>query len=183
MKKRTAAIAALGVIAVVICIVVILMQSSKPYFPPKPEDTTLEFWICDDGAQVNWSDHDEITGWMGAWEFLGKDYHVGAQGERPPMCVSYLLTAWPDYADGGRYITTIEITDPAVSVYGLTVESKPVEFEQVMTSMGYKVESVDDNLQRATRDGFTFSLYRGNTSEFRITAEVSNREGIVFCCR
>ena len=67
-----------------------------------------------------------------------------------------------------------------MSVYGLTVESEPVEFERVMTSMGYKVEQVNDSLQRAVRDGFTFSLYRGDTPEFSISAEVSNREGIVY---
>ena len=94
--------------------------------------------------------------------------------------MSYILTAWPDYADGGQYVTTIEITDPAVSVYGLTVESEPAEFERVMKSMGYKVETIDDNFQRAIRDRFTFSIYRDDTPKFIISAEVSNREGIVF---
>ena len=50
----------------------------------------------------------------------------------------------------------------------------------MMESMGYKVETVDDNFQRAVRDRFTFSLYRDDTPEFIISAEVSNREGIVF---
>ena len=180
MKKLSIAIAALGGLAVVIWAVVVFTQPDKPYFPPKPEDTTLEFWICDDGSLVDWRGYDEITGWMGAQEFLGKDYHMSEQGERPHVRVSYILTAWPDHTDGGSYVTTIEITDPAVSVYGLTVESEPVEFERVMTSMGYKVEQVNDSLQRAVRDGFTFSLHRGDTPEFSISAEVSNREGIVY---
>lgn len=180
MKKRSAAIAALGAAAAVIWAAVVLIQPNKPYIPPKPQDTALEFWICDDGSQVDWREHDEIGGWMGAREFLGKDYHAGEQGERPPVRVSYLLTAWPDYADGGNYITTIEVTDPAVSVYGLTVESGPAEFERVMTSVGYEVEWVTDSLQRAVRDGFTFSIYRGDAPAFCISAQVGNRKGIVF---
>ena len=180
MKKRFAVIAALGGVAAAIWAAVVLIQPNKPYIPPRPEDTTLEFWICDDGSRVDWREYDEIGGWFGAREFLGKDYRAGEQGERPPVRVSYLLTAWPDYADGGNYITTIEVTDPAVSVYGLTVESGPAEFERVMTSMGYKVEWVTDSLQRAVRDGFIFSIYRGNAPELHISAEVGNREEIVF---
>ena len=94
--------------------------------------------------------------------------------------VSYLLTAWPDYADDGQYVTTIEITDPAVFVYGLTVESEPTEFERVMMSMGYKVELADNSIQRAVRDGFTFSICHGDTPKLVISAEVSNREEICF---
>ena len=180
MKKRSAAIAALGIAAAAIWAAVVLRQLSKPYIPPRPEGTALEFWICDDGSQVDWREHDEIGGWMGAREFLGKGYRAGEWGERPSVRVSYILTAWPDYADGGSYITTIGITDPAVSVYGLTVESEPAEFERVMTSMGYKVEWITDSLQRAVRDGFTFSIYRGDAPELHISAQVGNRAGIVF---
>ncbi len=180
MRKVSIAIAILGVLFAVIWAAVVFTQPDESYFPPRPENTALEFWICDDGSLVDWSGYDEITGWMGAQEFLGKDYRMSGQGERPHVRVSYILTAWPDYADGGRYVTTIEITDPAVSVYGLTVESAPAEFERVMMSMGYKVESADDSLQRAVRDGFTFSIYHGDTPEFRISAEVGNCEGIVF---
>ena len=180
MKKRFAVIAALGVAVAAIWAAVVLIQPGKPYIPPRPEGTALEFWICDDGSQVDWMEYDEIGGWMGAREFLGKGYHAGEQGERPPVRVSYILTAWPDYADGGSYITTIGITDPAVSVYGLTAESEPAEFERVMASMGYKVEWVTDSLQRAVRDNFIFSIYHGSVPEFYISAQVGNREGIVF---
>ena len=177
IKKSIIVLVSLGILSAVICVI---MALKRPYSPPKPKDTTLEYWICDDVSSVDWGGHDEITGWMGAQEFLGKGYHIGARGERPNVRVSYLLTAWPDYADGGQYVTTIEITDPAVSVYGLTVESEPAEFEQVMMSMGYKVERTDNGFQRAVRDGFTFSIHRGDTPKFVISAEVSNREGICF---
>jgi len=179
-KKVSVTIVVLALLTAMIWAVMFFTKSEQPYFPPKPEDTTLEFWICDDMSLFDWSGHDEIGGWMGAWEFLGKDYRRTPAGERPYVRVSYILTAWPDYADDGEYVTKIEITDPAVPVYGLTVESEPAEFERVMKSMGYKVETVDDGLQRAVRDRFTFSIYRGDTPKFTISAEVSNREGIVF---
>lgn len=181
MKKKYIAIAALAAVAVVVTLAVVL---SKPYIPPRPEDTTLEFWICDDVLQVDWSGHDEILGWFGAREFLGKGYHLKEGAEYPDMYpdvwVSYKLTAWPDYSDGGNYITRIEITDPAVSVYGLTVESEPEEFERVMKSMGYKVEWTDTGIQGASKGRFIFLIDRGDEPVFRIIADVSNRKGIVF---
>lgn len=180
MKKASVTIAALGVLPAVIWAAMVFIRPEQPYFPPEPEDTTLEFWICDDVSSVDWSGYDEITGWMGAQEFLGKDYCLSEQGRQPRARISYILTAWPDYADGGQYVTTIEITDPAVSVYGLTVESTPAEFEQVMVSLGYKVEWSGDGLQRAVRDGFTFSISHGGTPELRISTEIGNRGGICF---
>ena len=106
IKRASITIVALGVLSAVIWVAMAFIRPEQPYFPPKPEDTTLEFWICDNGSLVDWGGHDEITGWMGAQEFLGKDYRLNEQGERPHVRVSYILTAWPDYADGGRYVTS-----------------------------------------------------------------------------
>ena len=35
-----------------------------------------------------------------------------------------MITAWPDYADGGEFVTDITVTVPAVKVYGLIVDSR-----------------------------------------------------------
>lgn len=150
------------------------------YIPPRPEDTQLEFWICEDVSETDWTGHDEIYGWFGAREYLGTGYSAGEQNERPGTRVSYIITAWPDYADGGSFVTGIEITDPAVSVYGLTVNSDPAEFDRVMESMGFEVREVNELYRSASRDGITFSLSGENAPELTITAEVSNREGLVF---
>ena len=64
VKKLIIVLAPLGILFVVICAVVSL---TRPYFPPRPKNTTLEFWICDDVSSVDWNGHDEITGWMGAY--------------------------------------------------------------------------------------------------------------------
>lgn len=96
VKKLIIVLAPIGILFVVICAVVSL---TRPYFPPRPKNTTLEFWICDDVSSVDWNGHDEITGWMGAREFLGKDYHMSTQGGKPNVRVSYLLTAWPVWGD------------------------------------------------------------------------------------
>lgn len=145
--------------------------------PPRPKDTSLEYWICDDAAKIDWSGHQEVPGMMGGREFFGSGYHPEDTAR-----VLYTLTAWPDFADGGSYITRIRITDPAVSLYGLTVNSDFQAFREVFTSMGFRVEPVEDfpEVIRATRDGFTFTLSTGDTPELTVSARVTNRWGIQF---
>lgn len=149
----------------------------RPSVPPSPEDTTLEYWICDDAAKIDWSGHQEVLGIMGGREFLGSGYHLEDTAR-----VLYTLTAWPDYADGGSYITRIRITDPAVSVYGLTVNADFQAFREVFTSMGFRVEPAEDfpGVIRATLNGFTVTLLTGDTPELIVSAHVTNRQGIQY---
>ena len=176
MRKTLVAALTVILLAAGIFTVLALVRGGPSKVPPRPQDTSLEFWLCDDMWEFDWSGHDEIGGWFGAREYLGTGYRA-VDGRRPETRVSYILTAWPDYADGGSYVTTIEITDPAVSVYGLTVNSEPEEFQRVMESMGYEMRSDADGDQTAVRGDFSFTLRQG---ELRISARVSNRDGIVF---
>ena len=178
---RKAIIAALIVVILIVGIYIIISfaQLGTSSIPQKPNDTSLEFWICDNVAEFDWSGYDEIVGWMGAKEYLGKGYHA-EEGKRPQVRVSYIITPWPDYASGGNYVTTIEITDPDVSVYGLTIDSDSKKFEEVMTSMGYKVELINNDLIKAVKGDFTFSLQHGNLQELSISTEIRNRDGIMF---
>ena len=157
-----------------------------------PKDTTLEFWITEDVKDRDWSKHDEIYGWMGAREFLGSAYKKNADtdgsDQHPEYYVSYVITAWPDYADGGEFVTDITVTDPAVKVYGLTITSTFEEFDAVFEPLGYELSWAEGAIKTrvATKDGITFRLTRAVEEnpdvvpQFRISAEVTNREGIVF---
>lgn len=160
-------------------------------FAPRPENTSLEFWITEDVQGVDFSNHQEIVGWMGAREFYGLGYYPekseNGYDVKPRHYVTYLISAYPDYADGGMYVTEIEITDPQVSVYELTVNSPIEDFETVFRRMGYLIEVKDINGRR------TFSAKKYNeicfyfdegdesvTPKLRIRAMVSNRDGIEF---
>lgn len=146
---------------------------------PKPEETMLEFWLTEDAAEVDWLGYQEVPGWFGAREFLGRGYALTPEGERPEVYVSYLITAWPDYADGGAFVTGIEITDPAVTVYALTVESDYEDFDRVFREMGFEIESLD-TCHRAVHGDFTAALTKGDRPSLRFSVQVSNRDNIVF---
>ena len=157
-----------------------------------PKNTSLEFWITEDVKDQNWTGYDEIYGWMGAREFLGSGYKKNedptGSNQHPEHYVSYVITAWPDYADGGEFVTDITVTDPAVTVYGLTIASTYEEFDAVFEPLGYELSWSEGAIKTrvATKDGITFRLTRAVEDNpdvvpvFSITAEVTNREGVVF---
>ena len=157
-----------------------------------PKNTSLEFWITEDVKDRDWTGHDEIYGWMGAREFLGSGYKKNedptGSNQHPEHYVSYVITAWPDYADGGEFVTDITVTDPDVTVYGLTIESTYEEFDAVFEPLGYELSWSDGAIETrvATKNGITFRLTRAVDDNpnvvpmFRISAEVTNHKGIVY---
>ena len=170
----------------------VLTETGNTVTGEMPKDTTLEFWITEDVKDQDWSEHDEIYGWMGAREFLGSAYKKNADADgsdqHPDRYVSYVITAWPDYANGGQFVTDITVTDPAVTVYGLTIGSTYEEFDAVFEPLGYELSWSEGAIKTrvAAKDGITFRLTRAAEDNpnvvpvLRISAVVNNREGIVF---
>ncbi len=155
--------------------------------------TPLEFFLKQNVENYNFEGHDEITGWFGAREYLGSEYEkiTGADGtdSKPEYYVSYLVTAYPDYADGGAYITEIRITDPKVYLYGLTVQSAASEFYSVFMEMGFTITEEQTSscvMHIAEKDGVkcTKTVPKPGaddvTPELVIKAEVTNKTGIVY---
>ena len=170
----------------------VLTETGNTVSGEMPKNTSLEFWITEDVKDRDWTGHDEIYGWMGAREFLGSGYKknedpTGAN-QHPDHYVSYVITAWPDYADGGEFVTDITVTDPDVTVYGLTIESTYEEFDAVFEPLGYELSWSNGAIETrvATKNGITFRLTRAVDDnpnvvpQIRISAEVTNREGIVY---
>ncbi len=153
---------------------------------------SIEFFIKQNVENYNFSSFDEISGWFGAREYLGSEYEkitdVDGTDSKPEHYVSYLVTAYPDYADGGSYITEIRITDPEVYVYGLTIESTASEFYSAFIKMGFTISDEETSsciILIAEKDGVKCTMTvpkQGSnvTPEIVISAKVSNREGIEY---
>ena len=189
-KKRTIFLIA----GIIIVFAVLLMKVFLfPPIPSKPKDAKLEFWITENVDGVDWTDYDEPYGMFGGHAYLGKDYPLEmADGytQIPKEHVIYTITAWPDYADDETHVTEIEITDPAITVYGLTIDSSFDDFDGIFRKLGYQIYTDKNEYweqHRAEKNGIAFSLQSGYLiaggdmeSIFAISAEVSNRENIVF---
>lgn len=177
------------ILVLTLLLVIFLSCSGTKATPEMPEDTGLEFWITQDVAEVDFSDYYEIVGWMGASQYYGSGYlpALDKDGHEvdPEYYVKYMITAWPDYADGGEYITSIDFNDPKVAVYGLTVNSSFEEFERIFSDMGYEL-SIDSSKifeqYTASKKGINFSLSETVDGErsFSIYAEITNKKGIVY---
>ena len=145
-------------------------------------ETNLEFWICDNADNIDFSNCQERYGIMGGREYYGSAYAPmkdanGGQVD-PEECVIYTITSYPDYSSKAQHITGITITDPSVTVYGLTVKSSVDEVTATMTSYGYApVEREFPGALLFEKEGIKFSFSDGC---IRIIAEVSNENGIVF---
>lgn len=120
-----------------------------PEIPERPEDTNLEFWIMEDVTDkgYEWEGHyHEILGSAESCleSYWGTGYEpvIDENGVEisPKYCVFYIPKTL--YTDSGskRVISAISITDPKVTVYGLTVDSTFEEFDAVFRNMGYKIE-------------------------------------------
>jgi hypothetical protein len=176
------------ILALVILLVIFSSCAGKETTLEMPEDTTLEFWITQDVADVDFSDYYEILGGMGATQYYGSGYLPALDEDgyivEPEYYVKYTITAWPDYADGGQYITSINFNDPKVTVYGLTVDSSFDEFEQIFSEMEYELSkdsSKNSERYTASKKGISFSLETVDGKQnISINAEITNKKGIEY---
>ena len=107
----------------------------------KPTDTNLEFWITENVTDYDFSEYTYVPDW-GIGSYYGKDYSpvaVTVEGYpvAPEHCVFYTVSSYPDESSKGKHITRIEITDPAVTFYGITMGSTDEEIIAAMEKNGY----------------------------------------------
>ena len=49
----------------------------------------------------------------------------------PEHCVIYTVTSYPDYMNKAQHITRIEITDPEIELYGLSINSSKEDIKAI----------------------------------------------------
>ena len=160
-------------------------------------ETDLEFFILDDVIDADFSGFQEIYGWFGAREYAPKRYGISDDGsvpqQIPEQCVRYLVSAWPDHADGGAFVTDITVTDPKIRLFGLTIDSTAEEFIEKCKLLGYKKVDKPDEWDQAGGNSIEFACVKSNDgkhyiilektaerSYIRIMAPVGNRNNTIF---
>ncbi len=157
-----------------------------PSYYIKPQDTQLEFWITEDVASVDFSAYSINPGWMGATEYYGKGYVDG-----DTEYVSYLVSAYPDYADGGSFVTRITVTDPEIEILGgLTASSSMDDWYVALRTLGFEMCENTDKLDEETEYKKEWSssdnkvnvtlTKRGNEYLWCISVVVTNRDNIIY---
>ena len=100
---------------------------------------------------------------------------------KPEHYVIYEIAPYPNNATSGEYITAIEITDPSVYLYGLTVDCTADEFNQTFEQLGFIIENHDESDRKieryAIKDGIVI-VYSKHLSKtvFGIVPETTIRD-------
>ena len=180
MKKKVFLLATILVLTLCLCV------GCSDKIPEKPDDTTLEFWIAEDVSSVDLSEHYARTGVFGAKEYYGKGYSPaeileGNEDILPKRYVIYTIGGYPDTSDDWNYITRIQITDPEVTVYGITCNTSLDEFDEIMKGLGYKIHEETATMHLATLGKVSFRLISSNgEGKLSISVEVTNKKGVVY---
>ncbi len=156
----------------------------NPYYQ-KPMDSELAFWITQDVASVDFSSYRSESYLLGAVEYTPATDEEGGSGR-----VAYLVSAYPDYADGGKFVTRIRITDTKIKVLGgLTITASVAEWSAALRKLRFDMVEGADPLDSGTeykevwisRDGkLSVTLIKGTAGyAMYIYAAVTNREGLI----
>lgn len=162
-----------------ICSLFSLSSCNESKFLDKPHETNLEFWITEEVKKDDFSKCTFLPGLFGGNMYLDSRYEaiISDDGSSiavaPEIHVTYTLTAYPDYSDGGTCVTGIDITDPKINVYGLTMNSSQENISNTMSNLGFK----NNENNRWSKNNCVFAFEK---SEIIIAAKVTNNKGIVF---
>lgn len=162
-----------------ICSLFSLSSCNESKFLDKPDETNLEFWITEEVKKDDFVKCTFLPGLFGGNIYLDSRYKAiisddgSSMAVAPEVHVIYTITAYPDYADGGTYVTGIDITDPKINVYGLTMTSSQENISKTMSNFGFT--SGENNRWSKNNCVFTFKK-----SEIIIVAKVTNDKGIIF---
>lgn len=94
----------------------------------------------------------------------------------------YEVTAYPDYVNGGSYITRISTSDPEIYIYDLSVgdEYTEVEIIEYMRSLGFYPRDSISSIYVNERVWIRVFLEEGIIIKLVVEVEITNRTGIVY---
>ena len=151
-------------IIIVLCAAIFIIGYTNNKVP-RP-DTNLEFWI-DQGA--NDIDDSQCTKYTHR-KYLGAGYAVEGY-VLPKHYVLYTITS-PSGLSPNR-ISNIQITDPAVKLYGLSLDSSKEEIVSTMEAEGFNVGEIESGqtiVAIKTMFDKRYSIYFSE-KEIRMTVE------------
>ena len=159
-------------------------KKDEDIYLDRPEDTNLEFWIT---QRVTFEDFENkgctyLPGWFGADEYLDSRYVADTSegmAVAPEVHVTYLVTGYPDTLDD-KAVTHIEITDPSIMVYGLTINSTDAEISNRMSEITNSFSYVTTVYERYLSYNIKNCSFSFMSEKIVIDVPVTNNSGIVY---
>ena len=105
----------------------------------KPKDCSSSYWISD---TINANELDQnliYEKYEGSFEYLDPNYSfiIDENGSKtfPVQCITYSIS---QFEEGIWTITDVYITDPKITIYGLSMNSYEFVIKQKLTSYGFE---------------------------------------------
>ena len=140
-------------------------------------NTTLELGFLENVEGKDLSSLVPQYGWFGADGYYNSGYTEGDE-----YYVNYVISAYPDYADGGQYVTRIVCTDPNVIFFGDNTLNNCEGMFEWLSDEGFEIISTDDDpssVISAYKNHIKIT-YDRRFNEIVFNFEVSNRKGMEF---
>ncbi|MBO4540888.1 MAG: hypothetical protein J5736_02825 [Bacilli bacterium] len=162
-------------------------EEEEDIYVERPEDTNLSFWITERPTQEELREAEctFLPGMFGGQMWLDGRYEaVDAGPERgyvsePDIHVVYTLAGYPDAIDPFA-VTHIDITDPEITVYGLSMRSTPEEVAQRMKGFADEIRPVETDVGITTVCRIKKASFLFSQDSIRILVPTTNETGIVF---
>ena len=174
MKKAIIATLIASVLVIPICLLCACKDNGKKIAAEINRDTTLELGFLENVEGKDLSFLVTQDGVFGGYGYYNSGYQEG-----DTYYVRYTVTAYPDYADGGKVVTHIECTDPEVKFFGGNTVNDCSAMFNSLKSKGFKVEYFDSST-RASKGNVTITNYLMGEKSVIFSYKVGNRQGIVF---
>ena len=161
-----------------LCGIMLLCTACTPKWTKDAElintDSTFELKFLENVKDKDLS-HFEYIGGFGVSSYYNSRYN--GRKFTDEIYVEYQVTAYPDFADGGDYVTGIYCSDPKVTFFGGYTITSGDELVQALQDADYKIEI--NNIKIDAKKNRIHIRYKQNVYVY-IEFEVSNRKGIDF---
>ena len=103
------------------------------YYMEKPNDWNYDFWIGDSVAGKDLSSY--------RFRIIGISFFDNSIAQKDNEYIEYYITTCKYENIVFRYISKIIVTDPNVTVHGLTLKSDSDEWQEWLSAMEYKIST------------------------------------------
>ena len=165
---------------ILLIFVMLFVVSGCDYVALPDPKTNLEFWIAEDVNDVDFSDYICFPG-FGANAYVNSKYPVEYSDGNYPECtgnyVKYTVGNYPDESSNSLHITNIDINDPEIHFYGLSINSTKEEILKVFEEeLKFDIE-ISGSSVYCSKGKYHFS-FDGDSIYIRV--DITNHFGIIY---
>jgi hypothetical protein len=145
-------------------------------------DWSLDFWLLDKFDKEYFEGRNSSNPYVGGSAYLDDAYEftVNEKGQKvnPEHYVEYVFGAYPDVSSRTRGIIRINVTDPDVVMFGVTLKTEMIPAINSLIRNGFTITHVSDGGVRAKCGSYYLNFYFND--EIQLYIIQTNKNGIVF---